>query len=326
MSTEAPVAIVQHADAPALASARQFLSAFDTLIANVTSVVVAPETTVRLALLGLFAQGHVLLEDRPGVGKTLLAKSIAQSIDGRFTRVQFTPDLLPSDITGSSIFDPRTSTFEFLPGPLFTNVLLADELNRANPRTQSALLEAMAESQVTTDGVSRLLPRPFMVIATQNSKDSSGTFPLPDTELDRFLARVSLGLPTAEAELEIICRAEHGEPSVSPVLAVADVLAMQDFVREVQVAVPVREYVVAIAGALRAHPSVRGGMSPRGTVLLMRAAQGWAACHGRDYVAPEDVQAVAGVVLAHRIQTAEREIDAAEAIVMEVLRCVPVPV
>ena len=322
------MALAHQANAPALASAsdRWFLGAFDVLLANVRSVVVAPERTVRLALLGLFAQGHVLLEDRPGVGKTLLAKSIAQSIDGRFTRVQFTPDLLPSDITGSSIFDPRTSTFEFLPGPLFTNVLLADELNRANPRTQSALLEAMAESQVTTDGVSRPLPRPFMVIATQNSADSSGTFPLPDTELDRFLARISLGLPTAEAELEIICRAEHGEPSVSPVLAVSEVVAMQDVVREVQVAVPVREYMVAIAGALRAHPSVRSGMSPRGTVLLMRAAQGWAACHGRDYVTPEDVQAVAEVVLAHRIQTVEHQAGAAEAIVIEVLRRVPVPV
>ena len=322
------MALVHHADAPAIGSAgpQRFLVRFDALLANVASAVVAPERTIRLALLGLFAQGHVLLEDRPGVGKTLLAKSIAQSIDGRFTRVQFTPDLLPSDITGSSIFDPRTSTFEFLPGPVFTNVLLADELNRANPRTQSALLEAMAESQVTTDGESRPLPRPFIVIATQNSMDSSGTFPLPDTELDRFLARISLGPPTAEAEMEIIRRAEHGELHVSPVLTVSDVLAMQDIVREVQVAVPVREYVVALARALRAHPSVRGGMSPRGTVLLIRAAQGWAACHGRDYVAPEDVQAVAEAVLAHRIQTAEREAGAAEAIVIEVLRRVPVPV
>ena len=322
------MALLQRTRPPALenASARRFLGAFDKLLANVMSVVVAPERTVRLALLGLFAQGHVLLEDRPGVGKTLLAKSIAQSIDGRFTRVQFTPDLLPSDITGSSFFDPRTSTFEFLPGPLFTNVLLADELNRANPRTQSALLEAMAESQVTTDGVTRPLPRPFMVIATQNSADASGTFPLPDTELDRFLGRISLGLPTAEAELEIIRRVEHGEPSVSPVVAVAEVLAMQDFVREVHVAVPVREYVVAIAGALRAHPSFLGGMSPRGTVLLMRAAQAWAACQGRDYAAPDDVQAVAIVVLAHRIQTVEREAGAGEAIVIEVLRRVPVPV
>ncbi len=256
------MALVHHAEAPTIGrdSAQRFLGRFDALLANVAGAVVAPERTIRLALLGLFAQGHVLLEDRPGVGKTLLAKSIAQSIDGRFTRVQFTPDLLPSDITGSSIFDPRTSTFEFVPGPVFTNVLLADELNRANPRTQSALLEAMAESQVTTDGVSRELPRPFMVIATQNSMDSAGTFPLPDTELDRFLARISLGPPTAEAEMEIISRAEHGESRVSQVLAVSEVLAMQDIVRGVQVAVPVREYVVALARALRAHPSVRGGL------------------------------------------------------------------
>ena len=303
-----------------------FVDGFGRLLANVTSAVVAPEHTVRLVLIGLFAQGHVLVEDRPGVGKTLLAKSIAESIDGRFTRIQFTPDLLPSDITGSSVYNAKTTAFEFLPGPVFTNILLADELNRTNPRTQSALLEAMAEGQVTIDGTTRRLPAPFMVIATQNTLDSSGTFPLPDTELDRFLVRISIGMPSEEAEIEIISRSEHGNIELRPVLHVDDVLAMQEAVRRVQVAVPLREYLVRIASGLRSHPAVRGGMSPRGTVLLLRAAQGWAASDGRDYATPEDVQEVATAVLAHRIHCDEREPGAAEAIVSESLRRVAVPV
>lgn len=302
-----------------------FKENFERLFREVRAVVVAPERTVRLALLALFAQGHVLIEDRPGVGKTLLAKSIAQAIDGTFTRVQFTPDLLPSDITGSSVFNAQTNSFDFLPGPVFANIMLADELNRTNPRTQSALLEAMAEGQVTTDGETRLLPSPFMVIATQNTLDSTGTFPLPDTELDRFLTRISIGMPEPDAELEIIARSEHGNPQVSRVLTVDDILDMQGFVSDVQVALPIREYLVRLAGTLRSHSSVRGGMSPRGTVLLLRAAQGWAAFDGRDYVSPEDVHAVAVAVLAHRIHTDERDSTAAESIVQEVLRRVAVP-
>lgn len=303
-----------------------FEQAFGTLLSNVSSVVVAPEHTVRLALLGLFAQGHVLVEDRPGVGKTLLAKTIAESIEGEFTRVQFTPDLLPSDITGASIYNATDHSFEFVPGPVFTNVMLADELNRTNPRTQAALLEAMAEGQVTADGVTRQLPAPFMVIATQNTLDSSGTFPLPDTELDRFLVRISIGLPTEEAEMEIIMRSEHGNPEVRPVLHVDDVVSMQTTVRSIEVAQPIREYIVKLANNLRSHPSVRGGMSPRGTVQLLRAAQTWAATQGRDFVTPEDVQTVVTSVLAHRIHVDDREAGAAEAIVLETVRRVAVPV
>lgn len=303
-----------------------FAHAFDRLLSNVAAVVVAPEHTVRLALLGLFAQGHVLVEDRPGVGKTLLAKSIAESIDGTFTRVQFTPDLLPSDITGASVYNASNGTFEFIPGPVFANVMLADELNRTNPRTQSALLEAMAEFQVTADGHTRRLPEPFMVIATQNTLDSSGTFPLPDTELDRFLVRISIGQPSEEAELEIMARAEHGDPKVTPVLHADDVVAMQSTVRSVELATPLREYIVKIVGGLRAHPSVRGGMSPRGTVQLLRAAQAWAAAQGRSFVTPDDVQTVATAVLAHRVNVDDREPGAAEAIVLETLRRVAVPV
>lgn len=307
-------------------AAQSFLKYFDRLQSNVSQVMVAPEHTIRLALLGLMAQGHVLVEDRPGVGKTLLAKTIAQSIHGQFTRVQFTPDLLPSDITGTSIFNAQTQSFEFTPGPVFTNVMLADELNRTNPRTQSALLEAMAEHQVTADGHTHSLPEPFMVIATQNTLDSSGTFPLPDTELDRFLVRISIGLPGAEDELEILARSEHGTPEVTPVLSAEQVLEMQAFVRRVQVAPPVREYIVRLAGALRDHPSVRGGMSPRGTVLLMRATQAWAACDGRDFASPDDVKAVAPAVLAHRVHLDERGQSASEGLVAEVLSQVQVPV
>ncbi|MDA0799130.1 MAG: MoxR family ATPase [Chloroflexi bacterium] len=303
-----------------------FEQSFSTLLANVSSVVVAPEHTVRMALLGLFAQGHVLVEDRPGVGKTLLAKTIAESIEGEFTRVQFTPDLLPSDITGASIYNSTDHSFEFVPGPVFTNVLLADELNRTNPRTQAALLEAMAEGQVTADGVTHRLPEPFMVIATQNTLDSSGTFPLPDTELDRFLVRISIGLPSEEAEMEIILRSEHGNPEVRPVLHVDEVVAMQQVVRAVAVAQPVREYIVKLASSLRSHPSVRGGMSPRGTVQLLRAAQTWAATEGRDFATPGDVQTVVAAVLAHRIHVDDREAGAAEAIVLETVRRVAVPV
>ena len=305
---------------------REFADRFERLLANVARVVVAPERTLRLALLGLFAQGHVLVEDRPGVGKTLLAKAIALSIDGDFKRVQFTPDLLPSDITGSSIYNAQTGAFEFLPGPIFTNILLADELNRTNPRTQSALLEAMAENQVTADGTTHQLRAPFMVIATQNTLDSTGTFPLPDTELDRFLLRISIGLPSVSGELEIISRAEHGAPEVSAVLHADEVVAMQRRVQAVAVALPVKEYLVRISGALRDHPSVRDGVSPRGTVLLLRAAQGWAAFEGRDFVTPDDVQAVAENVLAHRVHTDDRDPAAASTVVRDVLRQVAVPV
>ena len=313
-------------DSGAVLSPEQFAFKFEMLYQNIAAVVVAPSRVLRLALLGLFAQGHVLVEDRPGVGKTLLAKTIAQSIHGDFTRVQFTPDLLPSDITGSSVFNAQEHQFEFLPGPVFTNVLLADELNRTNPRTQSALLEAMAEGQVTADGTTRELPRPFMVIATQNSLDSSGTFPLPETELDRFLVRVSIGLPNEAGELEILQRSEHGIPVVDPVLDLDEVLAMQGFVQSVEVALPLKEYLIRLAAALRGHSSVRSGMSPRGTVLLQRAAQGWAAFQGRDFLTPEDVQAVAPSVLAHRIQVDERGATAGLSTVDDVLAIVPVPV
>ena len=303
----------------------RFHERFAALASNIALVVVASERTIQSALLGLFAQGHVLLEDLPGVGKTLLSKTIAQSLAGRFSRIQFTPDLLPSDITGSSIFDLRQSRFEFVPGPIFANIVLVDEVNRTGPRTQSALLEAMGEYQVTADGVQHTLPRPFMVIATQNLVESHGTFPLPNSQLDRFLVSTSIGLPTPQQELEILSRSEHGLPEVAPVLSVDEVVEMQDTVRQVQVALPVRQYIVNLVGATREHPAVVVGVSPRGAVALLRAAQGWAAFGGRDFVVPEDVKEVAPMVLSHRAVVDGGAGMQPKEVVGELLDSVPVP-
>jgi MoxR-like ATPase len=274
---------------------------FEQLVDNVAAVVVTSSHNIRLALLGLFAQGHVLLEDLPGVGKTLLAKTIAASIDGEFSRIQFTPDLLPSDITGTSVFDLRHQSFEFVPGPVFANVVLADELNRAGPRTQSALLEAMAEGQVSADGNVRLLPRPFMVIATQNMIESYGTFPLPNSQLDRFMVSMALGLPTPEQEMEILQRAEHGMPRVEPVLTAQEVARMQDAVLAVRVAPSVQQYIVNLAAASRECGYLAAGVSPRGSAALLRACQAWAAFQGRPFVIPEDVQELAPHVWGQRV-------------------------
>ena len=289
---------LDHQYSPAL---EHFQQRFEQLVSNVASVVVTSPHNIHLALLGLFAQGHVLLEDLPGVGKTLLAKTIAASIDGEFSRIQFTSDLLPSDITGTSVFDMQHQTFEFVPGPIFANIVLADELNRAGPRTQSALLEAMAESQVSADGNVRLLPRPFMVIATQNLIETHGTFPLPNSQLDRFMVSMRLGLPTPEQEMEILQRSEHGLSQVSPLLTTADVVQMQDMVLGVKAAEPVRQYIVNLAAASRACGYLGVGVSPRGSAALLRASQGWAAFHGRTFVIPEDIQELAPHVWGQRV-------------------------
>ena len=303
-----------------------FHDRFSALSENVLDVVVTSERTLRFALLGLFAQGHVLLEDLPGVGKTLLAKTIARSISGRFTRIQFTPDLLPTDITGTSVFDMRNSQFDFVPGPIFANVVLADELNRSGPRTQSALLEAMGEHQVTVDGTARLLPRPFMVIATQNLVESYGTFPLPNSQMDRFMVSTSVGLPTPEQELEILARSERGSMEAEPVITPDDVVEMQELVKQVGVAAPLKEYMVRLVGATRQLPSVAAGVSPRGAVALLRAAQTWAAFEGRDFVVPEDVKEVAPEILAHRLIPEGIESSAPRELVHALLETVPVPV
>ncbi|MBI4305409.1 MAG: MoxR family ATPase [Chloroflexi bacterium] len=293
---------------------------------NIASVVVTQGRTVRLAVLGLLAEGHVLVEDVPGVGKTLLAKTLAQSIDCTFKRIQFTPDLLPSDVTGTSIYDMRSLTFDFLPGPIFASIVLADEINRTGPRTQAALLEAMAERQVSVEGTVRHLPAPFMVIATQNLAESHGTFPLPDSQLDRFLVSMRMGLPARDAEVEILGRSQMGMPSARPVVTGARICEMQGTVRRIEVALPLKQYIVDLVAATRSAPGVAHGVSPRGGAALQRAAQAWAAMEGRSFVSPEDVRAVAPNVMAHRLILSPGHDRSQSQIVSEVLARIAVPV
>lgn len=318
-------AAAEAAPSPGPAEIDRFARDIEKLAANVSRVVVASDATVRLALVGLFSEGHVLLEDLPGVGKTLIAKTIAQSVDCDFKRVQFTPDLLPTDITGTSVFDMQAARFEFVPGPIFSNVVLADEINRTGPRTQSALLEAMAECQVSVDGAVKLLPRPFMVIATQNLSESHGTFPLPDSQKDRFLVSMGIGLPTPEQEAEILVRSQHGMPSAVPVLSAERVVEMQSQVRRVDVALPVRQYIVNVVNATRNAPGVEYGVSPRGAAALQRAAQCRAAFEGRSFVVPEDVRALAQNVMAHRISVGPDGDVPPDQIVQDALERVKVP-
>ena len=310
---------------PAEAEVKILAKDVEKLAGMVSSVVVAPEKTVLLALLGLFAQGHVLLEDLPGVGKTLIGKTIARSIACDFKRIQFTPDLLPSDITGTTVFDMRASQFNFVAGPIFANIVLADEINRAGPRTQSSLLEAMAEFHVSVDGEVKKLPEPFMVIATQNFAESHGTFPLPDSQKDRFLISIGIGLPSARGEVEILERSVHGMPEASPVISASRVREMQRTVMSIDVSTSVREYIVNIARATRQHPAVRTGLSPRGGAALQRAAQAWAAFAGKGFVTPGDVSEIVGSVVAHRLMLPAGNDISAEEIVAEVVESVPVP-
>lgn len=303
-----------------------FQERFESLQSNIARVVVTSSENIRLALLGLFARGHVLLEDLPGVGKTLLAKTIAASIDGIFCRIQFTSDLLPSDITGTSVFDIRNQTFNFVPGPIFANVVVADELNRAGPRTQSALLEAMAEGQVSADGTVRHLPRPFLILATQNLIERHGIFPLPNSQLDRFMISMSLGLPTPEQEMEILNRSEHGLPEVTPLLTPMDVVEMQDIVLRVELATPVKQYIVNLAAASRQRSGISVGVSPRGSAALLWACQGWAASAGRSFVVPEDVQDLAPNVWGHRIVLdRDQEVGTGREAIVRLLETVSVP-
>ena len=303
-----------------------FQERFEDLLEQIAGVVVTSRRNIRLSLVGLFAQGHVLLEDLPGVGKTLLAKTIASSINGEFSRIQFTSDLLPSDITGTSVFDMRNQSFEFIPGPIFANVVVADELNRAGPRTQSALLEAMAEGLVSADGKLWPLPRPFVIIATQNLIETYGTFPLPNSQLDRFMLSMSLGLPTPEQELEILRRSQVGHVQVNPLLSRADVVEMQETIARVELAPSVREYIVNLAAASRRDGEISVGASPRGSTVLLRACQAWAAFQGRSFIVPEDIQELAPYVWAHRILVGLEQNSATgwEAI-RHLLNSVPVP-
>ncbi|MDP9424677.1 MAG: MoxR family ATPase [Actinomycetota bacterium] len=281
-----------------------------------------------LCLISLLAGGHVLLTDIPGVGKTTLARAISSSIAADFSRIQFTPDLLPSDITGTSVYDPREAVFKWLAGPVFAPVLLADEINRATPRTQSALLEAMAEGQVTVEGETRLLPEPFFVVATQNPHQFHGTYPLPEGQLDRFMVATTMGYPDRRAELGIVRAQVEGRPleEIRPVVSAGEVAVARKIVRKVQVHEEVLSYAVDLAEATRNHPAVSLGVSPRGTIALVRAAQARAATKGRDFVGPEDVKELAPDALPHRISVRGGSSGATTGIVVaEALKSVPSP-
>jgi MoxR-like ATPase len=281
-----------------------------------------------LILAALFAGGHVLLEDVPGIGKTLVAKALARLLHASFKRVQCTPDLLPSDITGSAIYNQREGKFEFVRGPIFANLVLVDEINRASPRTQSSLLESMAEGQVTSDGFTHALEKPFFLIATQNPIEMAGTFPLPEAQLDRFLVSMNLGYPSFEDEINILEREEHADPLelIQPVAELSDILALQAAAHSVDVVRPLKEYMVQLVTATRVHADVVVGVSPRGGVALQRCAQAMALIRGRSFVTPDDIKTAAPAVLSHRLLTRDRQADTAHTVVAQVLDDVVVPV
>ncbi len=320
-----------------LDTGRQVRAAIDDLVPAahrigkaIESVIEGKPEAIRLTLAVLLAEGHLLIEDVPGVGKTMLAKALARAIDGTVQRVQFTPDLLPSDITGVSAYNQERRDFEFKPGPVFANVLLGDEINRASPKTQSALLECMEERQVTVDGTTYVLQAPFMVIATQNPVEMEGTYPLPEAQRDRFTARISLGYPSATAERAMLD--SHGATSpldqLEPVARASDVQDLVIAVRSVLVSDQVKEYLISLANATRTSPELRLGASPRATLHLLRISRAWAALDGRDYVIPDDVQALAAPVLAHRLlPTAEAIVERhlPEHVVKRIISQLPLP-
>ncbi|WP_046472061.1 AAA family ATPase [Allosalinactinospora lopnorensis] len=296
----------------------------------IETVIEGKPDVVRIALTVLIAEGHLLIEDIPGVGKTMLAKALGRSVDCSVQRVQFTPDLLPSDITGVSVYHQERNEFEFNPGPVFANIVLGDEINRASPKTQSALLECMEELQVSVDGATRPLERPFMVVATQNPADMEGTYPLPEAQRDRFMARVSVGYPTPQAELDMIDTHSSRSPldDLAPVAEAADVRAMVEHVRGIHVAPGIRRYVVDLVTATRTSSALRFGASPRATLHMVRAARAYAALEGRRYVVPDDVQALAVPVLAHRLlPTPEARVErrTPEDVVSDIVARLPIP-
>ncbi|HEV8670385.1 MAG TPA: MoxR family ATPase [Candidatus Limnocylindria bacterium] len=299
------------------------------VVQNVERVIFGKHHEVELALVALVCRGHILVEDVPGTGKTVLAKAIARSLGCSFKRIQFTPDLLPSDVTGVSIFNQRTSQFEFRPGPVMTQIVLADEINRATPKTQSALLEAMEEHQVTVDGVTYQLPDPFLVMATQNPIEYEGTFPLPEAQLDRFFIRLQLGYPKEREEIAILDaqRVIHPLETIEQVMGADELLKAMSAVKDIHIAEQVKTYVVSVVNATRSHPDVYLGASPRGSLALARASQAYALIQGRDFVLPDDVKALAGPTLSHRLilQPQARLKDlAATTVIAEVLASVPV--
>ena len=292
---------------------------------NIHRVIVGKEHVVRLGLAGLVSGGHVLLHDLPGTGKTMLARALATSVGGTFRRIQCTPDLLPSDITGSSVFNQKDLTFEFVAGPIFANIVLADEINRATPRTQSALLEAMGEGQVTVEGTTRRLEKPFFMVATQNPTEFHGTYPLPESQLDRFVLAAEMGPPTDAEALEVLARREHGDPiaELTAVIDIREVVELQEACLRVVAAPAIRTYIVALLDAIRGRPDVLLPASMRAGVYLQRAAQAWALFEGRDFVLPDDIKLLAVPVLAHRLGMRGRAI--AGTMLDEVVKSVPIP-
>jgi MoxR-like ATPase len=305
-------------------------SVADTIVANVERVIVGKHGEVELALIALLCQGHVLIEDVPGVGKTMLAKALAKSVGCAFKRIQFTPDLLPSDVTGVTIYNQKSGEFEFRSGPVMAQIVLADEINRATPKTQSALLEAMEERQVTVDGTTYTLPAPFMVMATQNPIEYEGTFPLPEAQLDRFMMRISLGYPSRSDEMKILDAQQlvHPIEAIGEVISRADLMEMQQRVKKTYVDPLVLEYIVDVVTATREHQEVYLGASPRGSQALHKATQARAALLGRDYAIPDDVKALATATLAHRLIVSPaariRNVDPRH-VIAEILDTVPVP-
>ncbi len=300
------------------------------IIQNVEKVMVGKANVVQLAVIALISQGHLLIEDAPGVGKTMLARSLAKSIDCSFKRIQFTPDMLPGDIIGVTIYNQKSRDFEFHPGPIEAQVVLADEINRATPKVQSALLEAMEERQLTVDGVTHKMPSPFHVLATQNPIEYEGTFPLPEAQLDRFLLRINIGYPTAAEEVAIIEQQQMVHPieKIGPVVEVADILLLQDAVKQIHVSDLIKQYIVALVEATRHHPSIYLGSSPRGSLALFRTAQARALLLGRDYVLPDDIKALAEPALAHRSlvsSAGQSQGKDSRSFIAEVLGSVPVP-
>lgn len=298
---------------------------------NVQKVIVGKDDVINLVLVATLCEGHVLLEDVPGIGKTTLARALAISLGCTFRRIQFTPDLLPSDVTGLSWFNQKTQEFEYRPGPIISQVVLADEINRATPRTQSALLEAMQERQVTVDGVTRYLPRPFLVMATQNPIELEGTFPLPEAQIDRFLLRVLIGYPDEKEEAKILERFRLDDPinTLQPVTTAEEIITLQKVRREVRVEESVRDYAVSVARATRNHKEISLGASPRATLSLYQASQAWAALHGRDFVLPDDIKFLAPHVLTHRLMIspqAQLRGRLPSELVADIVDSVPVPV
>jgi len=300
------------------------------LIGNLEQVIVGKRNSLEAVVIGLLCQGHILIEDVPGVGKTMLARSLAKSLDCSFSRLQFTPDMLPSDVTGVSIYNQQKREFEFRPGPIMGQIILADEVNRATPKTQAALLEAMEERQVTVDGTTHMLPKPFMVLATQNPIEYEGTFPLPEAQLDRFMLRIRMGYPTASEEMKILSgqQLQHPIEALKSVVKVKDLLAAIKAVREVYVSPVIQKYIIDLVGRTRQSSDVYLGASPRGSLSLSRASQAHAAMMGRDHVLPDDVKALVVSVLGHRVIVSPaarlRELSA-DRIVEEILHNVPVP-